>query len=223
MQPQPQPQKMNVYNAHQINPQPPLCQYNNYCNCNQYTHIENVNNINVNLFLPAQNPLMSQVNFYPSNFPQQVPSFNPPMTFEGLNNNFFIPQNIQNSQSQINPINPMDLGVVWKATVPAPNQNIIPELNQYPTTCSNRYQQQPSQYSNQFNKYQYQQDPNLYNIPTLRKDQISNFEKPYFQVQEQLMRGNSQTLKRRPTNNIEEFEMMQKKHQQQFFGFYTTK
>ena len=181
----------------------------------------------MNLYLPAPNPLMSQVSFYPQSFPQQAPPFNPSMGFEGFNNNFYAPSNTINTTNQINPvnpINPMELGIAWKSAGVAStsNNNIYADFNSY-SSYYNPYLQQNVQYQHTTHKSQYQEDPNIISKQSFRKEQIQSFERPYFQpqqTQDHLKRGNTQTLKRRATNTIEEFEIMNlKKHQQQYFGF----
>jgi len=176
---------------------PPQCQYNNYCNCTQVSHIENVNNINVNLFLPAANPIIPQGNMFNSNFSQQVQSFNNSRGLEGLNTNLFVPPN------------PMELGIMWNNNmIPLSNNTMMSNFNTYNPYFSG-FQQQNNPYLNQSSMHQYNQDPNVYNPPTLARDQYQSFEKPAFSMQDLCRMENQQLLlKRRISNDIDEFEPM---------------
>lgn len=78
------------------NPQFPVCcmaaqpcgyQFNNYCNCTQVNHIDNVNNINVNVFFPTSNPIVPQGNLSYLNFGQQVPCYTTTRGYEEVGPN----------------------------------------------------------------------------------------------------------------------------------------
>lgn len=181
---------------------PPQCQYNNYCNCTQVNHIENVNNINVNLFLPAPNPMFPQIpqipqgNLLNSSFTQQVQSFNNSRTLEGFNNNLFVPPN------------PMELGIMWNpGMIPLSNNNMMSNYTYNPYFSG--FQQQNNPYLNQTNMQHYNQDPPVYNQPKPNKayDQYPTLEKPTFSMQDLCRMENQQLLlKRRISNDIDEFE-----------------
>jgi len=177
---------------------PPQCQYNNYCNCTQVNHIENVNNINVNLFLPAPNSILPQIpqgNLFNSSFTQQVQSFNNSRGLDGFNNNLFVPPN------------PMELGIMWNnSMIPLSNNNMMSNFNTYNPYFSG-FQQQNNPYLNQTNMQHYNQDPNVYNQPNLARDQYPTYEKPTFSMQDLCRMENQQLLlKRRISNDIDEFE-----------------
>ncbi len=199
--------KVIPQNIYPTNPQPIQCQYNNYCACAQYNHIENVNNINVNLFIPAPNPFMTQLSFFPQNFTQPVPNFNPTTSFDSFNSNLLIPQT-QNPLDLGFPVNPSKVMSFPNSSLP--NFNSYP---QYPVYYNNpsQQQQQTNQVPMQYNFNQPQQEAKLVN--QIKKETNLSYDIQQNLSQEYYRKDNSQVLKRRAVYNFDEFDINLKKPQ----------
>ena len=174
-------------NQFQQNVAPVGYQYNNYQNCSQVNHIDNINNINVNLFFPPNNTMITPGNFYNISFGQQIPYLNPSNGVETLNNNVYIqPKQIEQ-------------GILFNTNmVPFSNNGMVPNFNPYP--YFNGVQAPNNTYIEQNNIYPaYNQGPNMYNQMNFGNDQVQNLERSYYAMQQDLCRRENQQLIKRRT------------------------
>lgn len=197
------------------NPQIPICmaqpcgyQFNNYCNCTQVNHIDNVNNINVNVFFPTTNPIIPQGNLYNLNFGQQVPCYTTTRGYEEVGPN---PVYIQPNQQGIVVNNP-------PYNYPNPASNNISTQNFGSYAYYGGFQPMPNYYVNPNPLYQQPNNPSFYPPQNFAMNQYQPMD-PYGGMPDYMQdyRNDAQpslNVKRKANNTLEEFETIEAKKRQ---------
>lgn len=203
------------------NPQfPPVCmaqscgyQFNNYCNCTQVNHIDNVNNINVNVFFPTTNPIVPQNNLYNLNFNQQVPCFTTTRGYEEVNTNKVYVQPNQQGMMVNNQ--------VTYSNYPNQVSNNMGNQNFGSYAYFGGFQPMPN-YSNYYVNpnpvYQQQNNSNFYPTQNFTMNQYQPVD-PYATMQDYVQDYRvdiqpSLNVKRKANSTLEEFEAIEAKKRQ---------